>query len=57
MSGELFLGIRWPLNTRWQRRWVIRILRNRGAHVKGMESARLDSLERAKAFLVDHLSA
>ena len=53
MSGELFLGIRWPLNQRWQRKWVIRILRNRGAHVEGNPAARADSLERAKEFLVD----
>ena len=53
MSGELFLGIRWPLNQRWQRKWVIRILRNRGAHVEGNPAARADSLERAKEFLVN----
>ena len=53
MSGELFLGIRWPLNQRWQRKWVIRILRNRGAHVEGNPAARADSLERAKQFLID----
>lgn len=51
MSGELFLGIRLPLNQRWQRRWVIRILRNRGAHVKGDPVAREDALARARAFL------
>ena len=53
MSGELFLGIRLPLNHRWQRRWIIRILRNRGAHVEGNPAARADSLERAKQFLTD----
>ena len=53
MSGELFLGIRLPLNKRWQRRWIIRILRNRGAHVEGDPIARADSLERAKEFLID----
>ncbi len=53
MSGELFLGIRLPLNKRWQRRWIIRILRNRGAHVEGDPVARADSLERAKQFLID----
>ena len=53
MSGKLFLGIRLPLNERWQRRWIIRILRNRGAHVKGDPAARADSLERAKQFLID----
>ena len=53
MSGELFLGIRLPLNERWQRRWIIRILRNRGAHVEGNPSARADSLERAKQFLIE----
>ena len=53
MSGKLFLGIRLPLNERWQRRWIIRILRNRGAHVEGNPAARADSLERAKQFLID----
>ena len=53
MSGKLFLGIRLPLNERWQRRWIIRILRNRGAHVEGNPAARADSLERAKGFLND----
>ena len=53
MSGELFLGIRLPLNKRWQRRWIIRILRNRGAHVEGDPVARADSLERAKQFLTN----
>ena len=56
MSGNLFLGIRWPLNQRWQRRWVIRILRNRGAHVEGNPAARADSLERARDFFVQELS-
>jgi dienelactone hydrolase len=51
MSGNLFFGIRWPLNERWQRKWVIRILRNRGAHVEGNPIARADSLERAKKFV------
>jgi hypothetical protein len=46
-----------PLNQRWQRRWVIRILRIRGAHVEGQPAARADSLIRAKAFLARHLSA
>ena len=53
MSGKLFLGIRLPLNERWQRRWIIRILRNRGAHVEGNPAARADSLERAKQFFID----
>ena len=53
MSGKLFLGIRMPLNERWQRRWIIRLLRNRGAHVEGDPAARADSLERAKQFLID----
>ena len=53
MSGELFLGIRLPLNERWQRKWIIRLLRNRGAHVEGNPAARTDSLERAKQFLID----
>ena len=52
MSGQLFLGIRLPLNERWQRRWIIRLLRNRGAHVEGNPAARADSLERAKQFLI-----
>ncbi len=56
MSGKLFFGIRWPLNERWQRRWVIRMLRNRGAHVKGDPIARADSLIRAKQFLIDTIS-
>ena len=55
MSGKLFLGLRWPLNERWQRRWVIRILRNRGAYVEGNPAARADSLERAKQFLIGTL--
>ena len=56
MSGELLLGIRLPLNERWQRRWIIRILRNRGAHVEGNPSARADSLDRARDFFVEQLS-
>ena len=56
MSGKLFLGIRLPLNKRWQRRWVIRILRNRGAHVEGNPSARADSLVRSRDFFMEHLS-
>tara|TARA_B100000767_G_C19748037_1_gene529447 strand:+ start:1141 stop:2019 length:879 start_codon:yes stop_codon:yes gene_type:complete len=55
MSGELFLGIRLPLNQRWQRRWVIRILRNRGAHVEGSTTARADSLIRAREFFTEKL--
>jgi hypothetical protein len=55
MSGELLPGIRFPLNERWQRKWVIRLLRNRGAHVQGNASARADSLERAKNFFLEHL--
>jgi dienelactone hydrolase len=55
MSGKLFLGIRWPLNHRWQRKWAIRFLRIRGAHVEGNPVARADSLERAKQFLIDTL--
>ena len=55
MSGNLFLGIRWPLNQRWQRRWVISILRNRGAHVEGNPAARADSMVRARAFFVEKL--
>jgi dienelactone hydrolase len=56
MSGELLLGIRLPLNERWQRRWIIRLLRNRGAHVEGNPSARADSLDRARDFLLEQLS-
>ena len=55
MSGKLFLGIRLPLNERWQRRWVIRILRNRGAHVEGNPTARADSLVRAAEFFIEQL--
>lgn len=55
MSGELVLGIRWPLNQRWQRRWVIRILRNRGAHVQGNPIARADSLVRSRTFFIEKL--
>ena len=55
MSGKLFLGIRLPLNERWQRRWVIRILRNRGAHVEGNPAARADSLVRAREFFIEQL--
>ena len=55
MSGELLLGIRWPLNQRWQRRWVIRILRNRGAHVQGHPTARADSLVRSREFFSNQL--
>ena len=56
VSGKLFLGIWWPLNERWQRRWIIRILRNRGAHVEGHPTARSDALVRAKDFLTKQLS-
>ena len=55
MSGNLFWGIRWPLNQRWQRRWVIRILRNRGAHVQGDPTARADALIRAREFFIEQL--
>ena len=55
MSGVLFLGIRLPLNQRWQRRWIIRILRNRGAHMEGNPRAREDSLVRAKDFFIGQL--
>jgi len=55
MSGVLFLGIRLPLNQRWQRRWIIRILRNRGAHMEGNPSAREDSLVRARDFFLEQL--
>ena len=55
MSGELLFGIRWPLNQRWQRRWVIRILRNRGAHVQGHPTARADSLVRSQKFFFKQL--
>ena len=55
MSGKLFLGIRLPLNERWQRRWVIRILRNRGAHVEGNPAARADSLVRSRDFFMEQL--
>ncbi|MBL6890603.1 MAG: dienelactone hydrolase family protein [Candidatus Poseidoniaceae archaeon] len=55
MSGKLFLGIRLPLNERWQRRWIIRILRNRGAHVEGNPAARADSLVRSRDFFMEQL--
>ena len=55
MSGILFLGIRFPLNERWQRRWIIRILRNRGAHAEGNPAARADSLVRAREFFRETL--
>jgi len=55
MSGKLFLGIRLPLNKRWQRRWIIRILRNRGAHVEGNPAARADSLVRSRDFFMEQL--
>ena len=56
MSGEILPGIRLPLNEPWQRKWVIRLLRNRGAHVQGNPSARADSLERGRSFLLERLS-
>ncbi len=55
MTGILFLGIRLPLNERWQRRWIIRILRNRGAHTEGNPAAREDSLVRAREFFMEKL--
>ena len=55
MSGILFMGIRFPLNERWQRRWIIRILRNRGAHAEGNTAARADSLVRAREFFLKQL--
>ncbi|RPG71961.1 MAG: hypothetical protein CBD52_003775 [Euryarchaeota archaeon TMED192] len=56
MSGELLPGIRLPLNERWQRKWIIRLLRNRGAHVQGNPPARADSLERGRNFFLEQLS-
>ena len=56
MSGKLFLGLRLPTNKRWQRRWVIRLLRNRGATVEGNPEARADALVRSREFFVEHLS-
>tara|TARA_B110000467_G_scaffold157926_1_gene173334 strand:+ start:52 stop:927 length:876 start_codon:yes stop_codon:yes gene_type:complete len=55
MTGILFMGIRFPLNERWQRRWIIRILRNRGAHAEGNTAARADSLVRAREFFLKQL--
>ena len=55
MSGKLFLGIRFPLNQRWQRRWIIRILRNRGAHMEGNPDARADSFVRGCEFFTEQL--
>ena len=56
MTGKLFLGIPIPLNQRWQRKWIIRILRNRGAHVKGDPMARKDSLVRGREFFIKNLN-
>ena len=56
MTGKLFLGIPVPLNQRWQRKWIIRILRNRGAHVKGDPMARKDSLVRGREFFMKNLN-
>ena len=55
MSTELFWGLHLPLNKRWQRRWIIRILRNRGATVEGNPEARADALVRSREFFVEHL--
>ena len=52
MSTELFLGLHLPLNKRWQRRWIIRILRNRGATVEGNPEACADALVRSREFLL-----
>ena len=56
MTGKLFLGIPVPLNQRWQRKWIIRILRNRGAHVRGDPMARKDSLVRGREFFMENLN-
>ena len=45
---KLFLGLRLPMNKHWQRKWIIRILRNRGATVEGNPEARADTLKRSK---------
>ena len=55
MSGKLFLGLSLPLNHRWQRSWIIRILRNRGATVEGHPEARADALNRSRDFFIEHL--
>ena len=55
MSGKLFLGLRLPMNKHWQRKWIIRILRNRGATVEGNPEARADALKRSKEFFLEHL--
>ena len=55
MSGELFLGLRLPVNKRWQRRLILRLLRNRGATVEGNPEARADALKRSKEFFLEHL--
>ena len=56
MSGELFLGLRLPVNKRWQRRWILRLLRNRGATVEGHPEARADALVRSREFFLEHLA-
>ena len=55
MSGKLFLGILFPLNQLWQRRLIIRILRNRGAHMEGNPDARADSFVRGCEFFAEQL--
>ena len=55
ISGKLFQGIPVPLNKRWQRKWILRILRNRGAHVEGDPVARADSLVRGKEFFIKYI--
>ena len=56
MSGIWKFGIRFPLNEISQRRFVFRILRNRGAHVAGDSESRADALQRSLDFLLSNLN-
>ena len=55
MSGVWKFGIRFPMNELRHRRFALRILRNRGAHVMGDPLAREDAFQRGTAFLLSHL--
>jgi len=55
MSGIWKFGIRFPVNELRHRRLVFRILRNRGAYVKGDSVAREDALQRGQDFFSQHL--
>ena len=56
MSAIWILGIRIPLNHRWQRRIAFLLVRNIGAHAAGHAEARADSMARSTAFLHEHLA-